>query len=41
LSTGESDAADPGLPGGSQQAFISPDERPDVGAHLRNDDPGA
>jgi hypothetical protein len=41
LSTSESDAADPGLPGGSQQAFIAPDERPDVGAHLRNDDPGA
>ena len=40
-STGESDAANPGLPGGSQQAFITPDERPDVGAHLRNDDPGA
>jgi hypothetical protein len=28
-------APDPGLPGGSQQAFISADERPDVGAHLQ------
>ena len=36
-STGESDAPDPGLPGGSLRAFIEPDERPDVGAHLRHD----
>ena len=41
LSTGESDAPDPGLPSGSQRAFIEPDERPDVGAHLRNDGSGA
>jgi hypothetical protein len=41
LSAGESDAPDPGLPGGSQRAFIEPDERPDVGAHLRNGGSGA
>jgi hypothetical protein len=41
LSTGDSDAPDPGLPSGSQRAFIEPDERPDVGAHLRNDSSGA
>jgi hypothetical protein len=41
LLTGESDAPDPGLPGGGRGAFIEPDERPDVGAHLRNDGSGA
>jgi hypothetical protein len=35
---GESDA---GLPAGTQQAFIDPGERPDVGAHLRGGDSGA
>ena len=41
VSPGSGDAPDAGLPSGSQQAFIGPDERPDVGAHLRDDEPGA
>ena len=40
-SPGSGDAPDAGLPSGIQQAFIGPDERPDVGAHLRDDEPGA
>ena len=41
VSPGSGDAPDAGLPSGSQQAFIGPDERPDVGARLRDDEPGA
>ena len=40
VSPGSGDAPDAGLSGGSQQAFIGPDERPDVGAHLRDDESG-
>jgi hypothetical protein len=41
LSPGRGGAPDTDLPSGSQQAFIGRDERPDVGAHLRDGDSDA
>jgi hypothetical protein len=41
LSPGSGGTPGAELPSGSQQPFIGSDERPDVGAHLRDNDPSA